>query len=121
MDPKSFAVIIEAYGLIPESWLMPVAVILPAIEILAAVGLVWDVRWSLETITGLLILFMMILGYGIYMGLDVDCGCFGLDDPEQAFSDLRPALYRDIVMMAGTIYLYVCRFAMEQKKNLTKK
>ena len=35
-DPEAFAVIIEAYGLIPESWLMPVAVGLPALEVIAA-------------------------------------------------------------------------------------
>jgi uncharacterized membrane protein len=115
LDPKSFAVVIEAYSLIPEAWLMPVAVILPALEIIAAFGLVWDIRWSLETITGLLILFMMILGYGIYMGLDVDCGCFGPDDPEQAFSGLRQTLYRDFVMMMGILFLYGCRYAEKFK------
>ena len=41
-------------------------------------------------------LFMAILGYGISMGLDVDCGCFGPEDPEsKAFHGLRAALYRD--------------------------
>jgi len=118
MDPKSFAVVIEAYGLIPEAFLMPVAVILPVLEFIAAVGLIWDIRWSLETITGLLILFIMILGYGIYMGLDVDCGCFGPDDPEQTFSGLQMALYRDIIMMAGVIFLYAFRFQNEHKKLL---
>lgn len=111
MDPKAFGVIIEAYGLIPEGWVMPVAVVLPALETIAAVGLIWDVRWSLEAISGLLIMFIMIVGYGLYMGLDVDCGCFGSDDPEQAFSGLRSALYRDFVMLAGVFYLYACRFA----------
>jgi len=32
LDPISFAAIIEAYGLIPESWIMPVAICLPSLE-----------------------------------------------------------------------------------------
>ena len=111
MDPKSFAVIIEAFGLIPESWVMPVSVGLPALEIIAAIGLLADIRGSLAIIAGLLILFMVILSYGVWMGLDVDCGCFGPEDPEgQAYHGLRPALYRDVVMMAGVFYLYFWRY-----------
>ena len=111
MDPKSFAVIIEAYGLIPESWVVPVTVILPTIEAIAALGLLMDIEGSLAVVSGLLVMFMAILGYGIWMGFDVDCGCFGPDDPEgKAFHGLRPALYRDIVMMAGVFYLYFWRY-----------
>jgi uncharacterized membrane protein YphA (DoxX/SURF4 family) len=110
MDPKSFAVIIEAFGLIPESWVMPVAVFLPVLEVVAALGLLLDVEGSLATVSGLLVVFMAILGYGVWMGLDVDCGCFGPEDPEaKAYHGLRPALYRDIVMMGGVLYLYFCR------------
>jgi uncharacterized membrane protein YphA (DoxX/SURF4 family) len=117
-DPKAFAAIIEAYGLIPDVWAMPVAVALPLIESITAIGLICDIRGSLEVITGLLILFMLILGYGIHMGLDIDCGCFGIDDPEhRGFSSLRPALYRDIVMLLGIIYLYGWRYWQKYKQH----
>ena len=97
--------------MIPESWIMPVAVGLPVLEVLAALGLLMDIRGSLTVITALLVLFMGILGYGVWMGLDIDCGCFGPEDPEaDAYNGLRPALYRDIVMMAGVCYLYFWRF-----------
>ena len=110
LAPASFAVIIEAFGLIPESWAMPVALVLPALEVFAAVGLLLDIRGSLAIVSGMLVLFMAILLYGIQLGLDIDCGCFGPHDPEsRAFHSLRPALYRDFVMMAGVIYLYVWR------------
>ena len=111
IDPKSFAVIIEAFGLIPESWVMPVSVGLPALEIVAAIGLFADIRGSLTIVTVLLLLFIAILGYGIWMGLDIDCGCFGPEDPEaDAYHSLRPAFYRDLVMMAGVFYLYFWRY-----------
>ena len=111
LAPTSFAVIIEAFGLIPESWVMPVAVVLPGLEVIAAVGLLMDIRGSLAVVSGMLVLFMAILLYGIQLGLDIDCGCFGPQDPESAaFHSLRPALYRDFVMMAGVIYLYIWRY-----------
>jgi len=116
LAPASFAVIIEAFGLIPESWVMPVALVLPALEVIAAVGLLLDIRGSLAVVSGMLVFFMAILLYGIYLGLDIDCGCFGPQDPESAaFHSLRPALYRDFVMIAGVIYLYVWRYVMSVK------
>jgi hypothetical protein len=37
----------------------------------------------------------------------VDCGCFGPEDPEaEAFHGLRLSLFRDLVMMAGVVFIY---------------
>ena len=111
ISPQSFAVLIDAYGLVPEMVLMPVALLLPALEVIAGIGLMVDIRGSLAVIGGLLVLFVAILGTGILMGLDVDCGCFGPDDPEaEAFHDLRPALYRDLAMLAAVAWLYGWRY-----------
>jgi hypothetical protein len=107
MEPQTFAVLIEAYGIVPESLLMPTAMLLPALEVAAGVGLLFDIRGSLSVVTGLLLVFIAILAYGIWMGLDVDCGCFGLEDPEaDAFHGLRQALYRDVVLLAGVAFLF---------------
>lgn len=117
LDPASFVVIIDAFGLIPESWTMPVAYMLPALEIVAAVGLLMDIRGSLAVVSGMLALFMGLLLYGIHLGLDIDCGCFGPQDPEaEAFHSLRPALYRDFVMMAGVMYLYFWRYYRQTER-----
>ena len=107
LEPETFAVLIEAYGIVPEGLLMPVAIGLPFLEVVAGFGLLFDIRGSLALITGLLVLFMVVLGYGIWMGLDVDCGCFGPEDPEaKAFHGLRLSLLRNLVMMTGVIFIY---------------
>ncbi len=107
LDPVTFAILIEAYGIVPEGLLLPVAVILPAVEVAAGIGLIFDLRGSLEVITVLMLMLMAILGYGIWKGLDVDCGCFGAGDPEaDAFHGLRTSLYRDLVMLAGIVFLF---------------
>jgi hypothetical protein len=110
LEPETFAVLIEAYGIVPQSLLMPLAVVLPALEVAGGIGLLCEIEGSLAGITGLLVLFIIILGYGIRMGLDVDCGCFGPDDPEaKAFHGLRVSLYRDLAMLAGIGFMFVWR------------
>ncbi len=110
LEPKVFAVLIEAYGLVPEVLILPVAIGLPVLEVVAGIGLICDIRGSLLVIAGLLVLFLFILGYGIEMGLDVDCGCFGPEDPEaKAFHGLQSALYRDLVMLVGVAFIYAWR------------
>lgn len=110
LDPQHLAIIVESYGLIPEMTVFPAALLLSAIELAAGLGLICDLQYTLGLITGLLVLFLAILGYGLWMGLDVDCGCFGPGDSEtEAYHGLRPALYRDLSMLAGIGYLYFHR------------
>ncbi len=111
MEPTEFVVIIDGYGLMPDAWILPLAIALPLLEMVFGLGLLLDIRGSLSVITGLLILFMAVLSYGIWLGLDIDCGCFGPEDPEaKAFHGLWSALVRDIIMMPGIFYLYYQRF-----------
>jgi uncharacterized membrane protein YphA (DoxX/SURF4 family) len=110
-DPGAFAVLIDAYGILPDALLMPVAVGLPTLEVAAAIGLIMDIRGPLAVIGALLAVFMAVLAYGLWMGLDVDCGCFGPDDIEsRAYHGLREAFYRDLAMMAGIFCLYGWRY-----------
>jgi uncharacterized membrane protein YphA (DoxX/SURF4 family) len=111
LDPRSFSIVIDAFGLVPDPLIMTVAVALPILEILAAVGLLFDVRGSLGLVSGLLVFFMAVVSYGIWMGLDIDCGCFGPGDLEgEAYKGLRPALYRNLILSVGILYLYAWRF-----------
>jgi uncharacterized membrane protein YphA (DoxX/SURF4 family) len=109
-DPRAFATLVAAYGLVPAPLLMPVAVGLPAAEVVAAIGLLADIRGALAIISVLLTAFIAVLIYGIRMGLDVDCGCFGPADVEsRAFHGLQAALVRDVGMAAGAACLYAWR------------
>jgi uncharacterized membrane protein len=110
LEPAVFATLIEAYGFVPENMTLTIAVILAILEILAGTGLLFDIQGSLATISGLMLLFIAVLSYGIWMGLEIDCGCFGPADPEsKAFHGLRSALVRDFIMLIGIAYLYIYR------------
>lgn len=108
-DPMTFAVTIDAFGILPGPLVLPVAVFLPVLEIIGAVALIFDIRGSLGLITLMILMFIAVLGYGMHMGLDIDCGCYGPGDLEgEAFAGIRDALWRDLIMLgcAGTLYLW---------------
>ena len=109
MDPPRFAEIIAGFGLLPDALIYPFAMLLPVIELVAGIGLVFTLRGSLPAIAVMLVMFIAVLLYGIHLGLDIDCGCFGPEDPEQAYKGLKTALVRDAVMMAAVLFIYWSR------------
>jgi len=74
-----FAVSVESFKMVPESWLEPIARTLPWCEIALGIGLIPGIlgRWFSLTAT-LLLAFFLFIGIRAYAkGLAVDCGCFG--------------------------------------------
>jgi uncharacterized membrane protein YphA (DoxX/SURF4 family) len=105
MDPRGFARAIAQFGLLPEPLLPLVAVGLPALELLAGAGLVFEVRGSLSAIAALLGVFLLVLGYAILNDLDVDCGCFTVDELN-ARTSVKYAFLRDLIMVAAVLFLW---------------
>jgi len=105
LDPRAFALAIGQYDLIPETLLPLVALGLPALELLAGVGLIFEVRGSLTIIALLLLIFLVILGYAVWHNLDIDCGCFTADELD-AQHRVKTAFWRDIFMIGTTLFLY---------------
>lgn len=105
LHPELFAEIIGAYGLLPHWLLLPAAIVLPWAELLAALLLIRNRREGLWLTSLLMVCFILVLSYGISMGLDIDCGCFSPEDPEHtAFSGLRTALFRDVLLLLPLTY-----------------
>lgn len=106
-DVAAFRDIIGAYGILPTFLLQPVAVMLPPLELVCALGLLWRKTWAYLGIGLMLLVFLAVLGNGIFLGLDIDCGCFGPEDPEHlAFAGLRTAFARDLVLMVLLIFSF---------------
>jgi uncharacterized membrane protein YphA (DoxX/SURF4 family) len=109
ISPRAFARTISGWGLVPDDLLVPLAIGLPVIEILAGLGLVFDIRGSLKLISALLAMFLVILGYGIMNNLNVDCGCFSAEELH-AQTSLRIAFCRDLGLMGIVGYLFMWRW-----------
>ena len=101
-DPPGFAQTIFAYGLLPMALVAPVALTLPWLEALTALGLVLGVarRSAAALILLLMMLFMGGLGFNLAKGNPVDCGCFGASKvqktKDQRLFDMKVALLRDL-------------------------
>lgn len=107
LDVITFADTIGAYGLLPEALLVPAAITIASLEVIAAAGLLLRKTSALVLTTVLMSVFIAVLSYAIWAGLDIDCGCFGKGDPEyRAFSGVRTALLRDIVLLPPLVFLY---------------
>jgi len=109
IDPKAFAKVISHYNLIPEVLLAPVAIGLPQLEFLAGLGLILNIRGSLSVICSMLVVFVLVLWYGILKDLSIDCGCF---TPEELAGQagLQKAFYRDLLMIGAVLFVYVHRY-----------
>lgn len=110
-DLLFFTQVVQAFAILPQGFEGPAAVIIVLAELVLGTGLVFDLRFSLGGILAMLLGFMAVIIYALYMGYDIDCGCFGPGDPEaEAFQGLYTALARDFVLLAVCFYLYLCRY-----------
>jgi len=116
LDVKGFARMISLYDLVPEQLLAAVAIALPSLEVVAGIGLLFEVPGALSAIFAMLLMFCTILWYGILQDLDIDCGCFSTEELKGQNS-LRHALYRDFVMLAVCCFLYYYRFLQTRRKQ----
>ncbi len=74
-----FAISIDEFKVVPDTWLEPIARILPWFEIALGVALIPGIlgRWFSMLATGMLAWFLFIGIRAKVLGLAVDCGCFG--------------------------------------------
>jgi uncharacterized membrane protein YphA (DoxX/SURF4 family) len=105
LHPHIFAHSLAQYDLLPDPLVPVVALGLPALELLAGLGLVLEVRGSLPVISLLLLIFLAILGYAVLLDLDIDCGCFSLEELG-ARTSVKTAFWRDLLMVAATLLLF---------------
>jgi uncharacterized membrane protein YphA (DoxX/SURF4 family) len=107
--PRAFAHAVEEYGIVPDGWpLVIVALAIPALEVLAGVGAFFDRPAGYLLMLALLALFTSVLWFGILNHLDVDCGCFSLDE-QRGQSSLQAAFARDWVITAGVVWCLIVK------------
>lgn len=122
LSPAAFAMTIDAYGLVPEQVVLPAAYLLSWGELATSFGLILGRKWAVLCTLGFMLVFISVLSYGIYLGLDIDCGCFGPEDPEhKAFSGLRTALIRDVLLLIPLCFSIWYGFINKRKVNTERR
>ena len=104
-DPAAFAVSIARLRMIPMEGVGAVAILLPWIELAAAVALfVPKYRdAAAKLMLGLLGAFTLILGIALLRGTGGSCGCFGKGDGFLNRADV--AVLRNVVLIALAVFL----------------
>ncbi len=106
-----FAGSLNDFGILPESWLEPVARTLPWAELalgLALISGIWQ-RWFALIAALILGLFFSVMVRSYAMGLKIDCGCFG---PGEQLGPIT--LLRDFSMLALAIAVTIFSFRKPQ-------
>ena len=81
-DPAAFARQISHFRLLPFGLENLLAIMLPWIELLAALALLlrYRPRAGAVVTAGLMGLFVFVVAAAVARGLDIECGCFGTSD-----------------------------------------
>jgi uncharacterized membrane protein YphA (DoxX/SURF4 family) len=106
-DPSAFAAILTNYQLIDPPLVTLTAVILPWIEALCGVALVFGryEKGAALLVSLMMIVFIIIGLINAYRGLDIACGCFSLSAKEPSSITLNTL--RDLVILAAGIWVMV--------------
>lgn len=107
IHPKAFAEVIVNYRLLPGLLVNPAAVILPWLELIVGLALVFGPGARGAGLLALLLMsaFAGALGFNLARGLDVACGCF------RASASSSPAtlltLGRDVLFLMLSLFVFL--------------
>ncbi|MBN1611934.1 MAG: DoxX family membrane protein [Polyangiaceae bacterium] len=94
--PASFALDVATYQLLPLYSVNAFAIVVPWVELVAGILLVAGlrVRAAALLVVGMMVSFMVALGWALHLGLDMTCGCFASqgavgEDPISGWTMLR--------------------------------
>ncbi len=119
LHPQAFALAVFNYQILPETTINLIALILPWLELLLGLCLLFGVWLPGATVlgTGFLIAFLGALVYNQSRGLNVHCGCFSTKVQEGPAG--LGSVLRDLGFLAVSLYLLVyVMFANRRSENL---
>ena len=77
VDMQAFAESVGDFGLVHDGFVQYAAWLVVIAELAIGVCLAFNLPGSLASVLILLGVFLSVLVYGIVLGLDIQCGCFG--------------------------------------------
>lgn len=115
LDPAAFAKAIDNYRIavpiIGKDYVYLVAGLLPALEFITGLGLLWNrTKHGAAGIAGfLLIVFIFLITTAMARGLNIDCGCFGSGATAKGLASTvgMQAILQDILWLAMAVFVYL--------------
>lgn len=112
-DPAGFAKILYGYDIFPGFMINILAITIPFIELVSGFSLIFGFfsRSALLIINGLLLGFIVLIGFNLLRGHQFDCGCFEFSGQGKTAASVFLLIRDGLLLLSG---LYVFR----QLKNL---
>jgi len=109
MYPGDFARIVYNYHLLPGSLINLMALILPWIEMICGIFLIFGIYkdGSILLINILVVIFIIAIGINLIRGVSLECGCFTVSS--RAKSSALSLLLRDLGLLVLTLYAFFNR------------
>jgi uncharacterized membrane protein YphA (DoxX/SURF4 family) len=107
-----FGMTVDSYQMLPEWGVVLVARVLPWVELVLGAMLilgVW-VRWAAAGASALLVVFVCAIVRAYTMNLQINCGCFGTNEPITKITILR-----DSGFLAASLVLTVLAFIARRR------
>jgi len=108
LSPADFAKIIYGYGLFPAELINLIAIILPFLQLVAGLALLFGAypRSAVLIVNVLLLAFIILLSINLLRGHEFNCGCFALQNSSSNPSS-ETTLMRDFVYLALGLQVFL--------------
>lgn len=118
MNPYAFSKIIYNYKLLPDIFIYLPALILPWLELIAGIFLIFGIlkKGSAAILTLMLGIFIMAISINLFRGLSFDCGCFSTLSGTGSHNPYI-LLLRDILLVIPGIIILTENKKKEVQKN----
>lgn len=106
-DPAGFALDVATYQLLPLSLVNLTALVMPWTELLAGAMLVlgFRTRAAALLVAGMMLVFIVALGWALHLDLEMSCGCFASSTEADPISGLT--MLRDLGWLVLALYVIV--------------
>jgi len=108
LSPADFAKIIYGYGLFPAPLINLIAIIVPILELVAALALLLGAypRSAALIVNVLLVAFIILLSINLIRGHEFNCGCFALKNSADQVSS-STTIVRDFIFLALGLQVFL--------------
>jgi uncharacterized membrane protein YphA (DoxX/SURF4 family) len=102
-----FAVALLPFTFVPESWRLPLSIVLPVSEFAGGALILapWTQRIGALLILGLCLLFIAALGWALANDIIVSCSCFGREE-QPSVAKMSLTLLRDVFLAALALIVF---------------
>jgi uncharacterized membrane protein YphA (DoxX/SURF4 family) len=106
LDPHAFAIDVATYQILPLSLVNLMAIVLPWLELAAALMLTLGVRVRAAAllVSGMMVIFMVAIGTALGRGLEMSCGCFASQGAAEDPISWK-TMARDSIWLAIALYI----------------